>query len=180
MFYVLFTYSKGQKEKDFRRFRSEEELIEFLHKDYEKIDIVQIIEAEKSYKLGLIETEDLIKSALIQTEEEAINNLKETLETDLPSPEEKKASMEKIADDIEKEMTEEEIIKKNEELFKRADAAIAVAKKDLKKTGQKFDKTKWEDCPICHKEKVAPWSKKGICSTCQRNKKKLRKKEEEI
>lgn len=203
MFYVLFTYSKGNKERDFRGFRSEDDLIDFLHLEYERIDIVQIISVERSYRLGLIETEDLIKSVLVRDKEslELKDPEEDTDPVPFPDPGEEKigktgekmeetepgepltgekSGMEKIADDIEKEMSEEEIIKKNKEALKRADNAIAAAKEDIEKTGQKFDKTKWKDCPICQKEKVAPWSKKGICSICQRNKKKLRKKEEEI
>lgn len=186
MYYVLFTYSKGRKERDFRRFRFDDDVIQFLHENYEKIDIVQIIVAEKIYRLGLIETEDLIKSVLEQTEEEAVNNLKKTLETDLPSPEEKSA-MSKIADDIEKEqkddknvsigpsagkgLSDEEIMRKNKAALERADKVIEAAKKDKKV--EKFDKSNWKDCPTCGVEKVAPWSKKGICSICQRSKKKL-------
>jgi len=185
MYYVLFTYSKGQREKDFVRFRSENDVIEFLHNHYESIDIVQIIAAEKSFSLGLIETEDLIKSELISQD----------IETDLPDPGIEPTVMEKIIEETKEkaalkipdeailepeEMTDEEIEKKNKELLKRGDKAIAAAKADIKKTRQKFDKSKWKDCPICHKEKVAPWSTKGICSICQRNKKKLKKTEEKI
>lgn len=151
MFYVLFTYSKGRKERDFRKFRSEDDLINFLHANYESIDIVQILGSERVYRLGLIETDEVAKSALIRQE----------IEADLPDPGETK---------------EEEIMRENKAALKRADKAIKAAKTDIKKTGQKFDKSKWEDCPICYKEKVAPWSKKGICSICQRDKKKPKKK----
>lgn len=225
MFYVLFTYSKGQRERDFRGFRSEDELIDFLHLEYERIDIVQIISVEKSYRLGLIETPEVIKSVLIQTEKEATESLKKTLETDLPSPEEREAlkipdeailepgekddrsskkhpylkdrkeepsAMEKIADDIEKEMTEEEIIKKNKKALKKADESIAAAKKDLAKSekfipkpaekpekktqmGRIIDKTDWPMCPDCNRRKMAPWNDAGRCSHCQQYKKKPKK-----
>ncbi len=178
MFYVLFTYSKGQRERDFRGFRSEHELIEFLHKDYEKIDIVQIISVEKSYRLGLIETEELAKSALIAQE----------IETDLPDPAESKTGMEKMADQVEEEMTDEEILKKNKEALQRGEKAIAAAEKDLEKTTgfipkpvaksikrhytQNEDRKKnWKLCPDCHKNKIAPWNKAGRCSECQQYKK---------
>ena len=231
MFYVLFTYSKGRKERDFRKFRSEDDLINFLHANYESIDIVQILGIERIYRLGLVETDEVAKSVLVSQElkvelsgredplppieekdQEKILFARESGSLELTEPEEQemsigqragkdisekdiekskeilakkkdageKSGMEKIADDIEKEMTDEQIIEKNKEALKRADSAIEAAKTEIKKTGQKFNKSEWKDCPICHKEKVAPWSKKGICSICQRNKKKLRKKEEEI
>lgn len=113
MFYVLFTYSKGRKERDFRKFRSEDDLINFLHANYESIDIVQILGAERIYKLGLIETEELAKSTLIRQE----------IEADLPDPEETK---------------EEEIMRKNKEALQRGEAAIVAAKKDLAKTNTKL------------------------------------------
>lgn len=91
MFYVLFTYSKGNKERDFRGFRSEDDLIDFLHLEYERIDIVQIISIEKSYRLGLIETEELAKSALFEKKVDPV-----------PFPEEKKSFMEEIIDETEK------------------------------------------------------------------------------
>lgn len=207
MYYVLFTYSKGIRERSFRGFRSQEDVIDFVHKNYEKIDIVQIIAAEKSFRLGLIETEELIKSELIAQE----------IEPDLPDPKKKsfmeeiideteekealkipdeailepgeKSAMEKIGDDIETEMTEEEIIKKNKERLNRADKAIAAAKKDLAKRDTKliinpaekpakkshsekyYDKTDWPICPDCKKNKMAPWNESGRCSECQQYKK---------
>ena len=225
MFYVLFTYSKGRKERDFRKFRSEDDLINFLHENYESIDIVQILGAERIYKLGLIETEELAKSALFEKK----------IETDLPDPEKKSfmeeiidetekkealkipdeailepgekddrsskkhpflkdrkeepSAMEKIADDIEEEMTDEEIIKKNKELLKKADGAMAAAEKDLAKTNTKLiinpaekpekrhytqneDRKKdWATCPECKKNPMAPWNTSGRCSECQQYKK---------
>ena len=165
MFYVLFTYSKGRKERDFRKFRSEDDLINFLHANYESIDIVQILGAERIYKLGLIETEELAKSTLIRQE----------IEADLPDPEETK---------------EEEIMRKNKEALQRGEAAIMAAKKDLAKTNTKliinpaekpaarrpykmkeFDKSDWPTCPECHKNPMAPWNKAGRCSECQQYKK---------
>jgi len=207
MFYVLFTYSKGQKEKDFLRFRSEDDVIEFLHKHYEKIDIVQIIVAEKSYKLGLIETDEFIKSELVlddvdpepfpETEEKSLTPVADRIlkgekvsiglsagidisEKDIEESKEilakkedagEKSAMEKIGDEIEKEMTDEELERKNEALLKKADEQIAAAK-DLKLT--------WSTCPVCKERKMAPWNKTGKCSYCQTYKKKLRKKEEKI
>ncbi len=102
MFYVLFTYSKGHKERDFRGFRSEGDLIEFLHLEHERIDIVQIISVEKSYRLGLVATDELAKSALIEKEIDPV-----------PFPEEKKSFMEEIIDETEEK-----------EALKRADGAI--------------------------------------------------------
>ena len=177
MFYLLFTYSKGQREKDFLRFRSEDDVIEFLHKNYERIDIVQIISANKSFRLGLIETESLIKSELIEEDADPVpfpdsekesEFLRSRRHASLKNKKEEPSAMSKIADDIEKEMTEddiprpteseilkqnkeavadiefekeltdEEIIKKNKEALQRGDAAIAAAKKDLAKGNTKL------------------------------------------
>lgn len=230
MFYVLFTYSKGRKERDFRKFRSEDDLINFLHENYESIDIVQILGAERIYKLGLIETEELAKSTLIAQEietdlpdpgieptvmEKIIEETKEKAALKIPDEailepgEEKigetgekmeetepgesltgeKSSMEKIADKIDEEMTEEEIIKKNKEALRRGEAAIVAAKKDLAKTNtkliinpaekparrpyiQKEDRKKdWSKCPECNRRRIAPWNKSGRCSHCQQYKK---------
>ncbi|MCK5127939.1 MAG: hypothetical protein KAR42_16900 [candidate division Zixibacteria bacterium] len=176
MFYVLFTYVKGQIGRDFQKFRSEKELIDFLHENYEKIEIVQILEVEKTYRLGLIETEDLIKSALISQE----------IETDLPDPEEIDLSREtnvSAGPSAGKSLTDEE---KNEAAIKRSDEAIEAAKKDLEKEKKpvkkppkkpakkerQIDKSKWRDCPDCGKEKaMSPWNKSGRCSKCQQYKK---------
>lgn len=184
MYYVLFTYSKGQKERDFRGFRSDDDVIKFIHENYEKIDIVQIIAAEKSFRLALVETEELIKSELISQD----------IETDLPDPE-KKSTMEKIIEETEEtpeEMTEKEIIKKNKAALKKADDVIATAKKDLEKKPERLiinpaekptkessrgyskkelDKTGWPTCPECLKNRMAPWNKSGRCSECQQYKK---------
>ncbi|MCK4760508.1 MAG: hypothetical protein KAT69_10695 [Candidatus Aminicenantes bacterium] len=101
--------------------------------------------------------------------------------------------MEKIADDIDKEMTEEEIIKKNKEVLRRGEAAIVAAKKDLEKKPERLiinpeekrasriyskkdiDKTDWLLCPECGKNPIAPWNKSGRCSVCQQYKKKPKK-----
>jgi len=205
MFYVLFTYSKGQKEKDFRRFRSDDEVIKFIHDHYEKIDIVQIIGVERSYKLGLVETEDLVKSELIRQDIETDPFPDPPEESDrsskqhayLRNKEKESSAMEKIADEIEEEMeeetAEEKIIRKNKEALKRADEAIATAEKDLERTTafipkpvaesirrgykRKEDQKKnWPVCPECHKEKMAPWNKSDRCSTCQQYKKIPKKK----
>lgn len=216
MFYVLFTYSKGHKEKDFRKFRSEEDLIDFLHKKYEEIDIVQILAANKIFRLGLVETEEFIKSELVLDDdkdpfpegktEEDIDKETELTESEkeskflrsrrhasLKNKKEEPSAMSKIADDIEKEMTEEEIIKKNKEALNRADNAIVAAEKDLEKTTgfipkpvvesikrsyrkRESDKTDWPTCPECGKNKMAPWNKSDRCSECQQYKKIPKKK----
>lgn len=146
MYYVLFHYNKGQKGKDFRGCRSEDDVINFLHDNHKKIEILKIIEVNREYRLGLVVSEYFGISG-----------------PDITQP---STGMSKIAEEIDKEIKEDEDnLRKNKEALERADKAIAAAKEleDKKKD--------WQLCSKCQLHKVAPWNKKGICSSCQRAKK---------
>ena len=52
MFYLLFRYLKGEHEKDYRRFRSKEELIIFIEEKRNEIEINKIIEAKRELKFN--------------------------------------------------------------------------------------------------------------------------------
>lgn len=172
MYYVLFHYIK-KTGKDWYCFLTESKVIEFLHENYEDIEVDQIIEVKAEYRLGLIVTEDYAKSALEPEEEteplvdlgrkpeeilkEKKSKLKE-IEAEEPS------AMEKIADEIEEEIKEDELTpeQRTQKSLDDADDVIERAKKreDQKKKG-------WELCIKCNRNRVAPWNKKKICSTCQ-------------
>lgn len=148
MYYVLFNYKKGERERDFRGLRSEEEVISFLHDEHEKIDVCKIIEVSKEYRLGLIVTEDFIKSPLDPLTDEEIL-------------EENKEKLDKLE---EEELTDEE---KEKATLERADTAIDAAEKE-----QKDSRADWPKCPVCGIRPMAPWNKTGKCSYCQTYKKK--------
>ncbi len=57
MYYVLFTWIKGRKERDFQGFKTKLELRDFLGKNFEKIMVWNIHKAEKEYRFGLYELE---------------------------------------------------------------------------------------------------------------------------
>lgn len=57
MYYVLFTWVKGKKERDFQGFRTKPELIDFLGKNFEKIIVWNIHKAATEYRFGLVEKE---------------------------------------------------------------------------------------------------------------------------
>lgn len=150
MYYVLFNYKKGERERDFRGCRAENDVISFLHEEHQKIDVCKIIKVSAEYRLGLVVTEEFIKPPLeFKMEEEILKENKEKL------------------DEIEEEeLSEEEIEKKNKELLDKADDQIAAAKKD-----QRAD---WKKCPVCLVRPMAPWNTKGKCSYCQTYKKKIK------
>jgi hypothetical protein len=58
MYYVLFTWIKGTKERDFQGFRTKPKLIDFLGKNFEKIVVWNIHKAEIEYHFGLYEKEN--------------------------------------------------------------------------------------------------------------------------
>lgn len=156
MYYVLFNYKKGERERDFRGCRAENDVISFLHEEDQKIDVCKIIEVSAEYRLGLIVTEQFIKSALAPGEEELIKKIKEKEVLRI-----NKAALEDIEEEEEEELTDEE---KEKAALKRADKALAAAKKD-----QRAD---WLKCPVCNIRPMAPWNKTGKCSYCQTYKKK--------
>ncbi len=95
---------------------------------------------------------------------------------------EEPSAMEKIGDDVEKEieedLTEAEILKQNkatlgkigkapavEQTLERGEKAIKAAELEQ---GRKKD---WKKCSKCNFHHVAPWNKKGICSVCQAKRK---------
>lgn len=174
MYYVLFHYTEGLRAKDFHACRSDADVIEFLHENYKGIEVTEIIEVKRGYRLGLIVTEDYVKSALEPEEEteplvdlgrkpeEIIKENKkklEEIETEEPS------AMEKIADEIEEEIKEDKLTpeQRTKKALSDADDVIAREKKreEQKKKG-------WELCIKCNRNRVAPWNKKQICSPCQR------------
>ncbi len=106
MYYVLFNYTKGQKEKDFQAFRSEQETIDFQHENYKEIEVYRIIETARSYRLGLVVTEELIKSVLEPEEEQ---------------PEE-----------LTDEEKTEEVLEKADQVIKREEEKLKEKKKDWK------------------------------------------------
>lgn len=189
MYYVLFSYTKGQKEKGFQAFRSEDESIEFLHENYKEIEVYRIIETARSYHLGLVVTEELIKSVLEPDEK------KHSL---LKNREEEPSAMEKIADQVEAEIEEEnltegksiklkddlsddEMMKENKKALEKIEAkreltpeertkaaledADRLIEREKKKQEQK--KKGWRLCSKCNKNRIAPHNKKGICTECQ-------------
>jgi hypothetical protein len=180
MYYVLFTWVKGKKERDFQGFRTKPELIEFLGKNFEKIIVWNIHEAATEYRFGLIEKES-------KPEEEGGAFLNDpTPESDEEKPadylgsprpkgkqhpllkdrKEEPSAMKKIADDIEVEqkedLTDEEILKKNKAALKHAEKAMEAAKKE-----QKGSKSTWRICTKCNINRISPMNKSGICTACQ-------------
>ncbi len=181
MYYVLFNYTTGKKEHDWKEIDSEREVIEFLHSSYHHIEVQEIFEVRASYRLGLIVTENYVKSTLepdkekpadylgdLKIPEEAIQEPRDEKKHPLlKNRKEEPSAMEKIADDIDKEkeeeLTDEE---KAQKALERGDKAIAAAKKEMKDR-----KLTWPTCPDCKVRPMAPWNTKGKCSVCQRKKK---------
>ena len=192
MFYVLFTHTKVKKGKDFEKFRFEDEVIDFLHRTYEDIEIDTILETARSYRLGMVVTEELIKSGLEPEEEtESLvpierdkevapvaaaiiqgKNPKQILRENKKTLEELEAgepsAMSKIGEDIEQEMKEGELTddEKVEASIDEADQMIA-----REKQRQEQKKKGWKLCSECNSNRVVPWNKKQICSVCQNKKK---------
>lgn len=172
MYYVLFHYIKNTR-KDFISLGNEPSVIRFLHDNFEQLIVDDIIEVKAKYRLGLVVTKDYVKSELEPEEEaespvpiEVVNNseaiLREKKLKELKT--EEASAMEKIADDIEKEFKEEGLT--DEEKTKKAldDADDLIARE---KEREKQKKKGWKLCTKCNSNRVAPWNKKKICSTCQ-------------
>lgn len=158
MYYVLFRYKKGRCEKDYQGFRTEEALSLFLMEKGLEIHIDKIIESLAELKFGLINVLDTMRE---KTEKEETEEFK---------------AAEK---EFDQEIKDAEIIRKNKKALKKADKAIAAA------ANERADKkANWKVCPQCKVNKVAPWNKKGICSSCQKppgkRKYTLRKRAEEM
>lgn len=197
MYYVLFHYVGGRKERGFMRFTLESGVIKFLHDKYKKIEVEYIIETARSYHLGLIVTEELIKSVLepeekkpadylgsLPTEEEQAAIDEEAIREKKQHPllkdrKEEPSAMSKIADDIEEEQKEEKQGSKitlpddltDAEILKKNKAALARADKSLKAAKEQIGRETWRACTECKKNKIAPWNKKGICAECQAKRK---------
>ncbi len=84
MFYLLFRYLRGEHEKDYRGFRSREELIKFIEEERNEIKINRIIEAKREFKfdwmLGLDETSTPIPRGLGRKKKEKVEAEKLELE----------------------------------------------------------------------------------------------------
>jgi hypothetical protein len=191
MYYVLFTWIKGRKERDFQGFRTKPELIEFLGKNFEKIIVWNIHKAETEYRFGLVEKEpepeeeggaflnqpdedeekpaDYLGSsppaeakAAVEAEAERESKKHPLLKDRKEEP----SAMEKIADKIDEEkkedLTEAEILKKNKAALKHAEVAMGAAKKE-----QNGSKKTWRICSKCNINRISPMNKKGICTPCQ-------------
>jgi hypothetical protein len=178
MYYVLFHYKK-KRGKAWIPCSIEAKVIEFLHESYEDIFVHEIIEVKAKHRLGLVVTEDYIKSELEPKEEaeslvpidkdldpvvlsnailrEKKRKLKE-LEAEEPS------AMEKIIDDTEKEQ-EEDNLTDEEKVEKQIDEADQLIEREKKREKQR--KKGWKLCTVCNSNRVTPWNKKKICSTCQ-------------
>jgi hypothetical protein len=191
MYYVLFTWVKGTRERDFIGFRTKPELIDFLGKNFEKIIVWNIHEAATEYRFGLVEKEsepeeeggaflnqpdadeekpaDYLGSsppaeskAAVEAEAERESKKHPLLKDRKEEP----SAMEKIADKIDEEkkedLTEAEILKKNKQALKRAEVSMEAAKKE-----QNGSKETWRICSKCNKNRISPVNKKGICTPCQ-------------
>ncbi|MCK4789791.1 MAG: hypothetical protein KAV87_38985 [Desulfobacteraceae bacterium] len=195
MYYVLFNFTKlpkGSRTKSFETFRSEDDVIEYLHENYRYIDVYRIIETARSYRLSLVVTEELVKSVLEPQEETEslvpINkekevapiaaaiiqgkNPKEILRQNKKTLEELEAgepsAMSKIGEDIESEMKEGELTD-DEKVEASIDEADQIIEREKQRQEQK--KKGWKLCSECNSNRVAPWNKKQICSVCQNKKK---------
>lgn len=70
MYYVLFHYLKGQKEKDFRRFRSEDDVIDFLKKNSGKISVFRTLKTDIFYSLALVSNPETMENLMNPEPEE--------------------------------------------------------------------------------------------------------------
>lgn len=162
MYYVLFHWSKGKMERDFQKFRSEREAIDFLHEKYKEIEVYRIIESAKSYHLGLVVTEELIKSVLEPEEEDELR-LKAAAEKveRRKIMKQNKEALEKI--EQKPELTDEE---KTKTALDDADQLI-----EREKQRQEQKKKGWKLCTKCNSNRISPVNKKGICTPCQQERK---------
>ncbi len=209
MYYVLFTWIKGKKERDFQGFKTKAELRDFLGKNFEKIMIWNIHKAATNYRFGLVEIENepeeeepapggtvMCKTKIITAQDLTNDEIrKQKKHPILKDRKEEPSAMEKIADDIEKEkkedLTEDEIIAANKKALEKTGKAPTV--EQTLKRGEKAIKAAeleqsrkkdWPKCPEC-KGPMAPWNKTGKCATCSHPKgkrpyKRRAKKEEEL
>ena len=177
MYYVLFTHTKVKKGTDFRAFKFEKEVIEFLHNSHEDIEVYRIIETARSYRLGLVVTEELIKSvlepgeeteSLVELERKPEEILKENKKALEELETEKPTAMEKIIDDTKEEMEKAKLTPEERTKKALSEADLLIAREKLR---QEQKKKGWELCIKCNSNRVAPWNKKKICSPCQNEKK---------
>ena len=135
MYYVLFNYTEGKFKRDFQGFKSEPDLISFLHEHYKEIEVCRILEVAREYRLGLVVTEELIKSVLEPEDEEKpadyLGSEKKHSHPLLKDRKEEPRAMEKIGKDIEAEM--EEDLTPKERTQKSLDDADRIIKRELKK-----------------------------------------------
>lgn len=193
MYYVLFTWVKEKKERDFQGFRIKPELIDFLGKNFEKIVVWNIHKATTEYRFGLVEKESKLEEeggAFLNdptvesdeekpadylgslplaeqkaaVEEEAIRESKQ--HPYLKNRKEEPSAMEKIADQIEEEKKEDLT---DAEILKKNKAALKRAEISMEaaKKEQNGSKETWRICSKCNKNRISPVNKKGICTPCQ-------------
>lgn len=75
-----------------------------------------------------------------------------------------KSAMEKIGDDIEEEMKEDERTDEQKTKDALADADRLIEKEKLR---QEQAKKGWPLCTVCNSNRTSPVNKKGICTECQ-------------
>lgn len=150
MYYVLFSHKGKTATRDYREFQNEDQAFNFLVDNIKTIFVDKIIESLTELKFGLTMVKAKVGEAPDpeKTEEEEIEEFKAA------------------GEELDQEIIDAEIIRKNKEALKMADTAIKHAAED-----QKSDKKlEWKTCPKCKVNRVAPWSKHEICSKCRRPK----------
>lgn len=184
MFFILFQRSKEKSGNDYRAFQSEQEVINFIHRNYEIIEVERILETDKSYHLGLIETGEFIKSTLEPEKETLAARLRREHEGNVEKnkealePEEVPAELDHpdpLGDAIKKAEREKKATKELEDLIlAKADKAI-VAPGDmtdeeiLQKNKEALEKA---DKAIADAKKTFSRDKTGweLCTKCGTNK----------
>ena len=177
MYYVIYHYKEGRQDLAIKGAAYEADIINFIHDNYKEIGVHRILEVKAEYRLGLVVTKDYVRSELEPGEEteslvpvEVIDNAKailrekkkklKQLETEEPS------AMEKIIDETEEEMTDDE------KLDKQIDKADQLIEREEKREEQK--KKGWKLCGECNSNRISPANKKGICTPCQKKRKTTR------
>lgn len=148
MYCVLFSNYKGNK--DYEYFKTENELLDFLMLSRKEIDIDKIFEFLAELKFGLTTVKLGVAADPEKTEEEKIEDFKGA------------------GEELDQEIEDAEIIRKNKEALNHADKAIATAEEEMKVGPARTQN--WLVCTKCKVNKVAPWSKYKICSKCRKPK----------
>jgi len=161
MFYLLYRYSLADQKKLYQEFKSKEELIKFIEKKKDEIEIDKIIKAGREFKLNWILKLDEINKPEPQKRGRPRKEKAESEKLD------QEGSEPESEPEPELEHKEEEP-EKEEDLMKRGNNAIEAAKKEHE------DKIiKWELCVKCGKNKVVSSKSRKICSDCLQKEKKL-------